>query len=73
MPDDQRLHTDAIHKTALGSRCHAWVTFCLMLPLLERDLGSGAVPLACPIDAPDTHPNVPPMRRKTAAQFDAGG
>lgn len=70
MPDDQRLHTDAIHKTQLGSRCHAWSTFCLLLPRLIADLDAGAVPT--PDRQPSArHPNVPPMRRKTAAEFDA--
>lgn len=70
MPDDERLHTDAIHKTAIGSRCHAWAVAALLIPQLERDLAAGTVP------KPDTHvdtrhPNIPPMRRKSYAEFDA--
>ena len=71
MPEDERCYTDAIHKTAIGSRCHAWAVFCLLLPRLEQDLAANKVPL------PDTradarHPNIPPMRRKTYAEIERG-
>ncbi|MBL8734476.1 MAG: hypothetical protein JNN13_19020 [Planctomycetes bacterium] len=70
MPEDERAYTDAIHKTAIGSRCHAWAVFCLLLPQLERDLAAGKVPL--PDTHPDArHPNIPPMRQKSYAAFDA--
>jgi len=71
LPADERLYTDAIHKSGLGSRCHAWAACALLLPQIERDLRSGTVPVPDP-HADGTHPNVPPLRRLTRAELDAG-
>ena len=71
MPEDARLYTDAVHKTSLGSRCHAWAACALLLPVLGRDLASGRLPVADP-RRDGTHPHVAPMRQLTRAQLDAG-
>jgi hypothetical protein len=70
MPDDQRAYTDAIHKTAVGSRCHAWAVLAQLLPHIEQDLAQGRVPLP-DRQRDDRHPNIPPMRRMSNAEFDA--
>ncbi|MBK8101460.1 MAG: hypothetical protein IPK26_30635 [Planctomycetes bacterium] len=71
VPEDGRLYSDHIHNTRLGARCHAWAACALLVPLLERDLQSGRIPV---IDSqPDvSHPNCPPMRLLHAAELDAG-
>ncbi|MCA8951420.1 MAG: hypothetical protein KDE27_18070 [Planctomycetes bacterium] len=69
LPDDGACYTDVVHKTALGSRCHAWVTAALLIPLLERDLRAGTLPVSDD-HADPRHPNVPPMRRLTARELD---
>jgi hypothetical protein len=71
LPQDGRLYTDAVHKTGLGSRCHGWAAFALLLPLIERDLADGRIPT--PDRRADAeHPNVHPMRSFTTAELDAG-
>lgn len=69
MPMDERLFFDAIHNTALGVRLRAWTLFAGLLPLLERDLAAGRVPV------PDreiqaAHPNLGPARLLTARELD---
>ncbi|HZB52991.1 MAG TPA: hypothetical protein VE527_05155, partial [Reyranella sp.] len=61
MPFDPNLFFDAVHKTYPGERLHGWVTFLLLVPLIEQRLASGAWPKPVPTMAP-SHPAfaVPP-------------
>jgi len=61
MPFDPNLFFDAVHKTYPGERMQGWVTFLLLVPLIEQRLASGAWPKPVPTMAP-THPAfvVPP-------------
>jgi hypothetical protein len=72
VPQDERLHTDAIHSTPLGSRCQAWVTFAGLTRLVARDLAAGRIPV--PDRHPDAvHPSIGPVRVVTRAELDAAG
>lgn len=71
VPEDPRLFSDHIHNTRLGARCHAWAACALLVPLLERDLAAGRIPV--PDGQRDAvHPNCPPPRLLRAAELDAG-
>jgi hypothetical protein len=61
MPFDPNLFFDAVHKTYPGERLQGWVTFLLLVPLIEQRLASGAWPKPVPTMAP-SHPAfaVPP-------------
>ena len=61
MPFDPNLFFDAVHKTYPGERMQGWVTFLLLVPLIEQRLASGAWPKPVPTMAP-SHPAfaVPP-------------
>lgn len=61
MPFDPNLFFDAVHKTYPGERLQAWVTFLLLVPLIEQRLASGAWPKPV-AKMEDTHPafRVPP-------------
>ena len=61
MPLDPNLFFDAVHKTYPGERLQGWVTFLLLVPLIEQKLASGAWPRATPA-MPTSHPAfaVPP-------------
>jgi hypothetical protein len=48
MPFDPNLFFDAVHKTYPGERMQAWVTFRLLVPLIEQRLASGAWPKPVP-------------------------
>ena len=50
MPFDPNLFFDAVHKTYPGERMQAWVTFLLLVPLIEQRLASGAWPKPVPHD-----------------------
>jgi hypothetical protein len=70
MPEAEPLYTDPIHKTQLGSRCHAWVAAAGLVPLLERDLAAGKIPV--PDRRTDVrHPGLGARRTLTAAELDA--
>ncbi|MCA8973659.1 MAG: hypothetical protein KDC98_03010 [Planctomycetes bacterium] len=70
LPDDPVLFSDMVHASESGSRMRAWVMFCGLIPILERDLRSGAVPV--PDTTLDTeHPFLGPTRHVTAAALDA--
>lgn len=71
MPEQESLYTDPIHKTQLGSRCHAWAAAVGLVPLLERDLAAGKVPVA-DRRADAQHPGLGTRRMLTAAELDAG-
>jgi hypothetical protein len=55
MPFDPNLFFDAVHKTYPGERMQAWVTFLLLVPLIEQRLASGVWPKPVP-EMPATHP-----------------
>jgi len=55
MPFDPDFFFDTFHKTYLGERMQAWVTFLLLLPIVEQRLASGAWPKPVP-QMPTTHP-----------------
>jgi hypothetical protein len=61
MPFDPNLFFDAVHKTYPGERMQAWVTFLLLVPLIEQRLASDAWPKPVP-QMPASHPAfaVPP-------------
>jgi hypothetical protein len=61
MPFDPNLFFDAVHKTYPGERMQGWVTFLLLVPLIEQRLASGAWPKSVPM-MPSSHPAfvVPP-------------
>lgn len=61
MPFDPNLFFDAVHKSYPGERMQGWVTFLLLVPLIEQRLASGAWPKPVPT-MPSTHPAfvVPP-------------
>jgi hypothetical protein len=61
MPFDPNLFFDAVHKTYPGERLQGWVTFLLLVPLIEQRLASGAWPKPVPT-MPPSHPAfaVPP-------------
>ena len=61
MPFDPNLFFDAVHKTYPGERMQGWVTFLLLVPLIEQRLASGAWPKPVPT-MPSSHPAfvVPP-------------
>jgi hypothetical protein len=55
MPFDPDLFFDVVHKTYAGERMQGWVTFLLLVPLIEQKLASGAWPKPVP-QMPATHP-----------------
>jgi hypothetical protein len=61
MPFDPNLFFDAVHKTYPGERLQGWLTFLLLVPLMEQRLASGAWPKPPP-PMPEAHPAfaVPP-------------
>lgn len=61
MPFDPNLFFDAVHKTYPGECMQGWVTFLLLVPLIEQRLASGAWPKSVPT-MPSSHPTfvVPP-------------
>ncbi len=69
VPAEPALAIDAIHQNELGVRFKAWVMFAQLTRILERDLASGAVPVAD--QHPDAvHPNIGPVRVLTRARLD---
>ncbi len=44
LPMDERLYIDAIHHSETGVRLKAWLLFCRLTELLERDLAAGLLP-----------------------------
>ncbi len=48
MPLDPNLFFDAVHKTYPGERMQGWVTFLLLVPLIEQQLASGVWPKPVP-------------------------
>jgi hypothetical protein len=55
MPFDPNLFFDAVHKTYPGERMQGWVTFLLLVPLIEQRLATGAWPKPVP-PMPARHP-----------------
>lgn len=55
MPFDPNLFFDAVHKTYPGERLQGWVTFLLLVPLIEQRLASGVWPKPVPT-MPPNHP-----------------
>ena len=55
MPFDPNLFFDTVHKTHHGERMQGWVTFLLLVPLIEDKLATGAWPRPPP-QMPQTHP-----------------
>ena len=58
---DPDLFLDAVHNTYPGARMQGWVTFLLLVPLIEQRLASGAWPKSV-ATMPSSHPAfvVPP-------------
>jgi len=69
LPQDERLSIDAIHHNELGVRLKAWLMFVQLVPILERDLASGRLPVA-DRHADAVHPNIGPPIRLTRADLD---
>lgn len=69
LPRDPALFVDAYHTTELGSRLRAWLVTAALLPILERDLAAGKVPVP-DRQRDERHPGLPPARRLTAAELD---
>lgn len=69
LPRDPSLFVDAYHTTELGSQLRAWLITAALLPILERDLAAGKVPVP-DRQRDDHHPGRPPARRLTAAELD---
>jgi len=57
LPQDPRLSIDAIHHNDVGIRLKAWLMFEQLVPLIERDLAAGRVPVP-DRHADATHPNI---------------
>jgi hypothetical protein len=55
MPFDPDLFADAIHNTYPGIRMQAWVVLQQLLPIIEKNLATGAWPKPVPVMG-DTHP-----------------
>lgn len=45
MPREPDLYVDAIHNSVLGVRIRAWIVFQALLPIVERDLQQGIIPV----------------------------
>ena len=69
LPQDERLSIDAIHHNELGVRLKAWLVFVQLVPLLERDLAAGRLPIA-DRHADAVHPNIRPPLELTRADLD---
>ncbi|HEX6812891.1 MAG TPA: hypothetical protein VF384_14805 [Planctomycetota bacterium] len=69
LPQDERLSIDATHQNELGVRLKAWLVFVQLLPILERDLAAGRVPVA-DRRADARHPNIGPPRELSRAELD---
>lgn len=69
LPQDERLAIDAIHHNELGVRLKAWLFFVQLLPVIERDLASGHLPVA-DRHADAVHPNLGPTRSVRRAELD---
>ena len=55
MPFDPDLFADAIHNTQPGINMRAWIVFQRILPIIEKQLASGAWPKPVPVMG-STHP-----------------
>lgn len=69
LPQDERLSIDAIHHNELGVRLKAWLMFVQLVPILERDLAAGRLPVA-DRHADAVHPVIGPPIRLTRADLD---
>lgn len=72
MPFDPNLFFDAVHKTYPGERLQGWVTFLLLVPLIEERLASGAWPKPVPKMAAG-HPAFATLPRLIAVDCHNGG
>ncbi len=69
MPNDERLYFDAIHNTSIGVRLRAFCVLRELLPLLERDLAAGTIPVRREQPG-EAHPFLGPVRVITRAELD---